>query len=338
VIGDRSRTFFTALESRLDRVLFRRRFRPTIYACNQFIRHVGISVNGGLIKTPQAHLRIGDTVSLVPTNGKILRPGSELSVQTNADQLGRSESDFSRRRQIWRTLYWDRFCRLYYRRWGLYIIRRRLTSQLKRKVRPFTRRAFPGLPIVPSVSGTLYGFNRSTRSSSRSDLVNVLRRRLTVLGGVSAYSSSLTILNNQTVDKYTPKNLQVLRHRLKVWRALRLRASFLPRVRRDSRHNRITNSSIQGERLPSSATYIRPFRRTTERRFRANRRSKNDRRRKRRRLAPVHRLFPNYLQIDLRTLRATRIYAPSSEDVYYPFRASLAQVRTFYRSRGRQSV
>ncbi len=168
--------------------------------------------------------------------------------------------------------------------------------------------------------------------------MNILRRRLTILGGSSVYSSSTSGPNYRVSRRYTATSLSVLRHRLKVWRALRLRSSFLPRVRidlRPSRHNGNSDFSAQSERISGSSLYVRPFRRAIERRFRANRRSKNDRRRKRRRLVPVHRLFPTYLQRDLRTLRATIIHSPNSEEVYYPFRASLAQVRTFYRSRGR---
>lgn len=62
----RSRSFIASLESRLDRVLFRARLLPTIFACHQYIHHLGLSVNGALEFSPQAILRPGDVVSLVP--------------------------------------------------------------------------------------------------------------------------------------------------------------------------------------------------------------------------------------------------------------------------------
>jgi ribosomal protein S4 len=69
--GDNTRSFAAILSSRLDVTLFRIRFRPTIYACHQFIRHQGLAVNGQLSFAPQSKLRVGDTISLVPIAGSI---------------------------------------------------------------------------------------------------------------------------------------------------------------------------------------------------------------------------------------------------------------------------
>jgi hypothetical protein len=68
-------------------------------------------------------------------------------------------------------------------------------------------------------------------------------------------------------------------------------------------------------------------------RFHATRRGKVDRRRKFLRLRPVHFFIPNYLHMDVRTLRAILIEQPSSESVYFSFRGSIIQVQSFYRSR-----
>ncbi len=73
----RNQAFFAALESRLDRVLFRRRVLPTIFACHQLIHHHGIHINntslssansevtvGSLEYSPSAHVRVGDIISV----------------------------------------------------------------------------------------------------------------------------------------------------------------------------------------------------------------------------------------------------------------------------------
>lgn len=101
-VGKPSTAFFSALESRLDRVFFRRRLLPTIFASHQFIQHQGLIVNGALEKSPRAIIRVGDTVEI---------PES-----------------------VWKPFYWDLFCRVYYRRWGLFIFRRRQYTQLKKKL------------------------------------------------------------------------------------------------------------------------------------------------------------------------------------------------------------
>jgi len=59
--------FLGALEQRLGMVMFRMRLLPTVYACNQLIRHHGILVNNVLISLPSFRVKIGDFVS-VPQN------------------------------------------------------------------------------------------------------------------------------------------------------------------------------------------------------------------------------------------------------------------------------
>ncbi len=101
VVGKNSVSFFNALESRLDRVFFRRRILPTIYACHQYIHHHGLIVNGNKECSPRALIRTGDVLEI---------PDS-----------------------TWKPFYWHFFCRVYYRRWGLYILRRRLFTRIKKK-------------------------------------------------------------------------------------------------------------------------------------------------------------------------------------------------------------
>lgn len=107
----RSKSFFAELESRADRVFFRRRILPTIFACRQFIYHKGIEINAITQHSPRYIVRTGDIISLAPN--------------------------------VWKAIYDNFFQRIYYRRWGRYVRRRRLANQLKKirffiKVRPQT--------------------------------------------------------------------------------------------------------------------------------------------------------------------------------------------------------
>lgn len=109
--------------------------------------------------------------------------------------------------------------------------------------------------------------------------------------------------------------------------ALRLRTTCLPRI--------VSTQYVNDFRSvkPSSAL-LRPFRRRRRRRLIHARRRKAERRRKLPRLQPVHRVTPSYLQRDLRTLRATRVHAPASEEAHYAFAGSISRLIAFYRSRG----
>jgi ribosomal protein S4 len=282
--GSRTRSFAASLGSRLDRLLFRRRIRPTIYSCHQFIRHVGVSVNGVLTYAPQSTLRVGDTISVRPAVGSV---GNKIRLER------------------WRTLYWDLFVRLYYRRWGLFILRRRTLSQLRAKVRLFSRPTAPRFPLTLASTVTI------GRSQQRP---------------ISFSNFQTIVARLSTTKSFTPDGLKQFRHLLKVWLALRLRASIFPRLR--------SVSFFSGPSASTFSQYVRPSRRKNLRRFRITRRIKVERRRKLIRLQAIHILFPSYLQIDLRTLRATKISEPTNDELFFPFLGSVAQVQAFYRSRG----
>lgn len=59
----RNLSFSASLERRADIVLFRLRFLPTIYACQQYIHHYGLLINDRKEKSPYATLTPGDTIS-----------------------------------------------------------------------------------------------------------------------------------------------------------------------------------------------------------------------------------------------------------------------------------
>lgn len=92
-------SFFTVLESRLDIILFRIRLLPTVFACHQFIHYNGLEVNNKLEKSPRKEIKVGDIVT-VPV-------------------------------KAWKAFYWYVYHRIYYRRWGRYILKRRLIKKVK---------------------------------------------------------------------------------------------------------------------------------------------------------------------------------------------------------------
>jgi len=63
-VTDRNRSFFAALERRLDMVVFRMRLLPTIFACHQLIHHQGVFINNGIEHSPHALVKPGDIVSI----------------------------------------------------------------------------------------------------------------------------------------------------------------------------------------------------------------------------------------------------------------------------------
>lgn len=62
--GDTSELLIGLLESRLDSVVYRLNFVPTMYAARQFVGHKHILVNGKVVNIPSYRLKEGDTIQI----------------------------------------------------------------------------------------------------------------------------------------------------------------------------------------------------------------------------------------------------------------------------------
>lgn len=62
--GDTGENLISLLESRLDSVVYRANFVPTVFAARQFVNHKHISVNGKIVNIPSYRLKVGDVVQV----------------------------------------------------------------------------------------------------------------------------------------------------------------------------------------------------------------------------------------------------------------------------------
>jgi len=62
--GDSSENLIGLLERRLDVVVYRAKFVPTVFAARQFVSHGHVKVNGKRVTIASIRLRAGDTVEL----------------------------------------------------------------------------------------------------------------------------------------------------------------------------------------------------------------------------------------------------------------------------------
>ncbi len=62
--GDSSENFIALLETRLDAVVYRANFVPTIFAARQFDSHKHVLVNGEVVNIASYRLKVGDVVSV----------------------------------------------------------------------------------------------------------------------------------------------------------------------------------------------------------------------------------------------------------------------------------
>ncbi len=62
--GSTSEGLIGLLERRLDAVVYRAKFVPTVFAARQFVSHGHVSVNGRRVTIPSYRVRVGDVIEL----------------------------------------------------------------------------------------------------------------------------------------------------------------------------------------------------------------------------------------------------------------------------------
>jgi small subunit ribosomal protein S4 len=64
VKGDTGAHMIELLERRLDAIVYRAKFVPTVFAARQFISHGHISVNGRRVTIPSMRIKVGDAIEV----------------------------------------------------------------------------------------------------------------------------------------------------------------------------------------------------------------------------------------------------------------------------------
>ncbi len=64
VRGDTSENLIGLLERRLDALVYRAKFVPTVFAARQFVNHGHVKVNGRRVTIPSYRLKVGDLVEV----------------------------------------------------------------------------------------------------------------------------------------------------------------------------------------------------------------------------------------------------------------------------------
>ncbi|MCP5082277.1 MAG: 30S ribosomal protein S4 [Rhizobiales bacterium] len=62
--GDTSENLIGLLERRLDAIVYRAKFVPTVFAARQFVNHGHVRVNGQRVNIPSFRVKVGDVVEI----------------------------------------------------------------------------------------------------------------------------------------------------------------------------------------------------------------------------------------------------------------------------------
>jgi small subunit ribosomal protein S4 len=69
--GDTGQNLIGLLERRLDAVIYRAKFVPTVFAARQFVNHKHVMVNGKIVNIPSYLVQEGDVISIVESSRQI---------------------------------------------------------------------------------------------------------------------------------------------------------------------------------------------------------------------------------------------------------------------------
>lgn len=81
--GDTSENLVGILESRLDAIVYRMKFVPTVFAARQFVNHGHILVNGKKVNIPSYLVKVGDVIEV---NGKAKEMALVLEAVASAER------------------------------------------------------------------------------------------------------------------------------------------------------------------------------------------------------------------------------------------------------------
>ncbi len=62
--GNTAENMISLLESRLDALVYRSKFVPTVFAARQFVNHGHVTVNGRKVNIPSYRCRVGDVIQI----------------------------------------------------------------------------------------------------------------------------------------------------------------------------------------------------------------------------------------------------------------------------------
>lgn len=79
--GDTGEKLVELLERRLDAVVYRLKFAPTIFASRQFVSHGHVTVNGGRVRVPSYKVRDGDVIEVKQNSKNLLSILESVSLQ-----------------------------------------------------------------------------------------------------------------------------------------------------------------------------------------------------------------------------------------------------------------
>ena len=354
-ISVQTNSFFVVLESRLDRIFFRIRLLPTVFACHQFIHYNGLEINNKLEKSPRKEIKVGDIIT-VPA-------------------------------EAWINFYWYVYYRIYYRRWGRYVLKCRLIKKVKKLVsltfynssyKSYKSKINQGRNVLSSEFKSRKNFyidNKSfaiykkrvkppfweineyprippVRDKTFDNFMEYLVEFKEIDDAVEKElyrdpkAKSKIKKRFELIDTLFPKIMRYYKIYFNLFYLYKGQSKQRKQVVYKKKIKRKTNVFWKGLKTQLDWAWSHKLANPVSSRvFNKNdkkllislfwkRLKKKKRNKITIRLKPVHFFIPAYLQMDFRTLSIVKIKSPIFKDRHYPFQISLSKTYSFYKSQG----
>ena len=95
--GDNGENLIGILESRLDAIVYRMKFVPTVFAARQFVSHGHMTVNGKRVTIPSYMVQVGDAIAVRSKSKElaVLKEASESAERDVPDYIEIDHSKFT---------------------------------------------------------------------------------------------------------------------------------------------------------------------------------------------------------------------------------------------------
>ena len=107
--GDSGDNLIALLERRLDAVIYRAKFVPTVFAARQFVNHGHVKVNGRRVNIASHQVRVGDRIELKESSRQIILvlEAQQLAERDVPDyyEVDHTKMTAKIRRLAWRGIY-----------------------------------------------------------------------------------------------------------------------------------------------------------------------------------------------------------------------------------------
>ena len=340
-------SYFNIIETRLDMLLYRAKFLPTIFSCNQLLTHKKILINNNIITNNTAYpIKQGDFISLkkdywgniyrylvMKSNKRFIGHSVLKRVETRSKK--RPSNRVKLRKIFYRNFKYAEFAEKYKKRFNFYLLKIKYVLKSRNKILLNSILKKIALFFAFDIFNKLKHFNSISQHLRRWNVANYVHND--IMGYLYKHQLRLQLifLNMSFKQYFLPYSMLLSKHvpasefvmQRGFWDETYIQketfvGNYLPVIQENidiklKRHY-LFYSNLQQISMVKNYPVNNPSHLETYPWFN-----------------PVPQWYtPKYLETDYTTLRVGVIQKPQEKDIVYPFNINLSSIYNFYSLKG----